>query len=147
MKYLILLITLVLVSCTQRIAINTDPSGVRVYLDGDYIGLSPLIGEFLKDSSQIRIRCEKEGYGMQERVLTSETSVGYGAGLTNTYNFSTGGMSTGFGSMVSVSKRWPADIFIKLEKLPEKTQETPEKKQPLATDLRASDPEIKNKEK
>lgn len=44
-----------------KINIRTDPEGARVYLDSDFIGLSPVAG-YRAESGTYRLRIEKEGY-------------------------------------------------------------------------------------
>ena len=57
------LATSLLMACSHRVTINSNPPGARTYVDGDFKGLTPAM--FVERSGRGReyeIRLEKEGY-------------------------------------------------------------------------------------
>jgi len=73
------LLCLLLTSCTTMATIRTQPPGARVYVNGRFVGRSPVQVE-LKDGfaegTYYRVKLQKERYEPQETKLEQHWSVG-----------------------------------------------------------------------
>ncbi len=56
---------------TQTISINSTPSNANVWVDGIYVGASPISVNMKRDKSHI-VRLELDGYHPCEMILTKE---------------------------------------------------------------------------
>ena len=59
----VLAISLTMLACSHRVAINSNPPGARTYVDNQFIGVTPTT--FVEKSGmgkEYQIRLEKEGY-------------------------------------------------------------------------------------
>ena len=54
---------------TQRIAVESTPSGAQVVLNGDAVGRTPLDVEVRRRDAEVDLRVEKAGFNSQERSL------------------------------------------------------------------------------
>ena len=61
----------IMTGTTQTISINTTPSNANVWVDGIYVGASPISVNMKRDKSHI-VRVELEGYQPCEMVLNKE---------------------------------------------------------------------------
>ena len=65
-----LVVVFSLTACSHRLSINSNPTGARTYVDGQFIGLTP--ATFVERSgrgTEFEIRLEKDGY---RKVITKE---------------------------------------------------------------------------
>jgi len=93
-KYLYILSLLILAGCATT-AINSSPQGAKVYIRGDYAGVTPLAVDltgFWGERSAL-IRCEYNGQA-QERMIVK--------GSTIHSNYTTGS--------IGESTSWPPEI-------------------------------------
>lgn len=114
MKNIILvLVGMILVGCTTSIPINTDPSGAKVYVDGEFAGPSPAIAVIPNHIKYFRVRVELDGYEPQERIIQKQTQTT--TGVQSGYVYGSTGYASGIGTSSYVTEAWP-DVLIKLER-------------------------------
>ncbi len=84
-----------LLSSTSVLAINSDPSGSKVFVDGKLIGTTP-IRDYSANTGNTTIRVDREGYFVKDTILT----LGKGQNLT---------LSVGLSKLPDVSGRPPEE--------------------------------------
>lgn len=116
----LLIILCCLVGCPATTAINSDPQGANVFLDGEFEGVTPLPVRLSDWSNETTIKCEKVGYKSQERLIMKRVSTTHGVtyGTASVYNYKTNSMGTAWGmqNTMQTTSEWPTDVFFKLEK-------------------------------
>lgn len=124
---ILLLATTFMAGCPATTAVNSDPLGAKVFVDGEYVGNTPIAIRLSDWYSESKIRCEKEGFTPQERLVIKQGHGTYQtqSGMATAYNPNTGqtAYGTGFGTTSSYTSSWPPDVFFKLEKIKEEKKE------------------------
>jgi hypothetical protein len=58
-------------SCTRQISVTTEPSGIKVWVDEELVGFSPLLINVKSDASKVSVEYQKE---RQSKTLNADTS-------------------------------------------------------------------------
>jgi hypothetical protein len=58
-------------SCTRQISVTTEPSGIKVWVDEELVGFSPLLINVKSDASKISVEYQKE---KQSKTLDTDTT-------------------------------------------------------------------------
>lgn len=114
MKNIAFLFLCFIISC-QQIAINTDPQGAEIYINGNYIGTSPTTTSVSEFTSSINIRVEKYGYRTQSKVITPRIIRNEGVGIYNFYDNQYNYNSSATGIYGNESRAWDNEIFFRLQ--------------------------------
>jgi predicted acylesterase/phospholipase RssA len=114
-----LIILIVAISgCGVPIAVNSVPGGADVYLDGEFVGNTPVIVRVSDFAEDAVIKCELDGYEPQERIITKQYSTEHTISGTNAYAYSprnnTSVYGTGMTTQTTLKGHWPAEIFFRL---------------------------------
>lgn len=77
---ILLAVTVLFASCSSTTLIQSDPSGAKVYMNGEYKGVTPYSYSDTKIvASSTDVRLEKEGYETLHTVLSRDERVDVGA--------------------------------------------------------------------
>jgi hypothetical protein len=117
MKNVMLFLLILLCACSTKIAINTEPSGANIYIDGEYYGTSPVvtfISEFSLRNS-FRVRCEKKGYEPHHQIFiyNEQTTYIQDYGIVTD---SQGNIYSGIGGSAATTGGWPQNVVIRLRR-------------------------------
>lgn len=113
MKHAFFIFTLLMLSCTSKIAVNTSPTAANVYVDNEFQGVTPVEASLDDFSDSARLRIEKDGYETEEIIVSKQYQTTYGIGTAYTYTPGIG-MTSGFGNSYQTSASWPSQVYFVL---------------------------------
>jgi hypothetical protein len=127
------LILFLIVGCAiPTTTIYTKPAGAKIYVDGEYVGVSPKAVDLeCWFCNQREITAKKEGFedgkaiAIQERIRRNTTGTSFGTAVVNNPNSGNTGFATGStsGFQSTVEKRWPTEVRIELQPLDAKEKD------------------------
>ena len=114
MKRITIVLILIFMASCATTAVNTNPQGARVYVNGEFCGVTPCSVNLGEWSSSALVRVELDGYGskslmVQKQVTHTMTRETAGAVA---YNARGGiGVAHGHGTSHTTTETWPSQLF------------------------------------